>query len=380
MGRAHKVLLGGTARGVGNLGDEAIIASIIRSLHRIDPEVESIVLSRTPKATTAMHGAQAVAARGLGALKAIRNCDLFIAAGGTLITDWYRIGPLRGNIPNAASQAFAARLFGKPAAWIGIGAEPLRTAYGRFLARSALNLARSVSVRDVESKSVLKDIGVSRPSVRVTGDPALLLEPCDPREALAVLGASGLDGADRPLVGVSVCRYYESRASHHPANLAKVCQHILEKWNAAVVFILTELRPWEDLSLVREIMDRMRGPGKVHVLVPHCTPHQLLGVIGRLSFSIGMRLHFLIFNAMMGVPFVGIAYSAKVENFLRSLGMRSARCASEQDLDELICEVESMWERKDEVRRALGEKVKGLKAQSLCNEEELRRFLSCQSV
>jgi polysaccharide pyruvyl transferase WcaK-like protein len=49
------------------------------------------------------------------------------------------------------------------------------------------------------------------------------------------------------------------------------------------------------------------------------SPGQLLSFIEHFCFTIGMRLHFLIFSAIQGVPFVPLPYASKVSGLLDNL-------------------------------------------------------------
>jgi hypothetical protein len=51
------------------------------------------------------------------------------------------------------------------------------------------------------------------------------------------------------------------------------------------------------------------------------TPGQVLRFMGYLEFAAGMRLHFLIFGALAGFPFVPLPYASKVEGFVEELGI-----------------------------------------------------------
>jgi polysaccharide pyruvyl transferase WcaK-like protein len=57
------------------------------------------------------------------------------------------------------------------------------------------------------------------------------------------------------------------------------------------------------------------------VLKGEYTPGQLMTLIGRFSFAVGMRLHFMIFSALQHVPFVALPYAAKVGGFLDQIGI-----------------------------------------------------------
>ena len=51
------------------------------------------------------------------------------------------------------------------------------------------------------------------------------------------------------------------------------------------------------------------------------TPGQVLSFMGYLEFAAGMRLHFLIFGALAGFPFVPLLYAPKIEGFVEELGI-----------------------------------------------------------
>ena len=61
--------------------------------------------------------------------------------------------------------------------------------------------------------------------------------------------------------------------------------------------------------------------------IPGYSPEELAGIIGKATFTIGMRLHTLIFSAKMGVPFVGIEYDPKVKYYVDMLDMHLAGTA-----------------------------------------------------
>jgi polysaccharide pyruvyl transferase WcaK-like protein len=63
----------------------------------------------------------------------------------------------------------------------------------------------------------------------------------------------------------------------------------------------------------------MLKPQNAWVLKGDYSPGQMLSIIGKFDFAVGMRLHFLIFAAIQRIPFVALPYSSKVAGFLEDL-------------------------------------------------------------
>ena len=66
-----------------NVGDEAILQSIIESLHKENPNIELVVLSNDPDYTRKMYGVEAVNRWSIKSVyNAIKNSDGLISGGG----------------------------------------------------------------------------------------------------------------------------------------------------------------------------------------------------------------------------------------------------------------------------------------------------------
>ena len=82
-----KVLLSGYY-GFDNAGDEAVLYAIVQTLRAAAPDIEITVLSNQPDKTAAQLGVHAVNRWGKTALlKAVKNCDVLISGGGSLLQD-----------------------------------------------------------------------------------------------------------------------------------------------------------------------------------------------------------------------------------------------------------------------------------------------------
>lgn len=71
-----------------NVGDEAILQSIIKALHEEDPTLELVVLSNDPDYTRKMYGVEAVNRWDIRAIyKEIKRSNGLISGGGSLLQD-----------------------------------------------------------------------------------------------------------------------------------------------------------------------------------------------------------------------------------------------------------------------------------------------------
>ena len=343
MGR---VLLSGYY-GFGNVGDEAILASTVQALRRKQPDIEISVLSRNPAETAETHGVEAYPRMSpLQVAAAILSCDLVVFGGGSLLQDDTSLRSLLYYI----SVIFASRALGKPVVVYANGIGPIRSRLGKVLTKAALALTKKITVRDPESETFLRRIGVKRP-VRVTADPAFLLSPSSDERCSEIMREAGIS-AERPL-----------------AYLAMRPGKASDEFYSAVISAVETLRSrgYEPCLLVMQGTDRQTADalndalstkgGKPMPLVAGKGPKDVLALLSKGSLCIGMRLHTLILAASAGVPFMGVEIDPKIGAFCRAAGcpvLPDPRKGRGSDLD---LELRRFIESADELRRKLSEKL-----------------------
>jgi polysaccharide pyruvyl transferase CsaB len=352
-----------------NLGDEAILEAILRPL-RDELQAQIVVFSRDVKDTTRRHGVEAVPVRTMTkdeSREVVKSLDLLIFGGGGILYDEEAQLYLR-----EANLAHEAKV---PVMAYGLSVGPLTKPHNRQAVRESLNGFAAVTVRDRHAQRLLQDLGVDIP-VRVTADPALLLEPEPfPEEQWQ---QEGLQRAKR-LVAFSVREPGPAAPdldiAHYHALVANAADFVVDRLDADVVFVPME-RSRVDTQHSHAVVGKMQHANRATVMKGEYTSGQLLALFSRFEFAVGMRLHFLIFAARQGVPFVSLPYASKVEGFIEELGMPSPPSLSSLNIGTLLAHVDRSWDYRAGLRDRISERLPNLRARAHENETVMKGLLA----
>lgn len=352
----YKVGISGSYGGL-NLGDEAILHCITSELRKSLP-VEITVFSRNPEHTLKHHEVEkAVAVRTLSrdeVVPEISGLDLFILGGGGILFDREVRVYLR--------EALLALDRSIPLMTYAIGAGPLNDAGNQAAVRDCLCRAAAITVRERSAKKILEDAGVDC-RIDITADPALLLEP----EPLGEhdLHREGLDTKPN-LIGISVrepgAAAPDIDQEFYHGLLANAADYMIDRYNAHVVFIPME-RKVLDMQHSHAVIARMLRPQRASVLMGNYSAGRILTLMDNFVFAVGMRLHFLIFAALRGVPFVALPYASKVSGFLDDIGLLSPPLELVNS-GRLIAHIDRSWDQREEIKRQIGARLPELKGRA----------------
>lgn len=333
--RAHRprkkrdgVLICG-AYGKGNAGDDSILEAILAQMRRIDPDMPLYVLSRNPKETRLRYRVGAIHTFDPRFLIRMCRTKLYINGGGSLIQDVTSTRSLRYYLSNIA----AAKLCGNEVLMYGCGIGPVSVPQNRASAGKIIDrYADIITLRDPQSAQELRSMGVERPQVRLTADPALLLDPAAKERVDGFLLSQNMDPSGK--YALFVLRPWDGFDAVC-ASFVETAERIYLDHGLVPVFFALE--PGRDLPVSRQCAEQVNCPCYV-LPAPH-DGHLIVGLMGRMQAVVSMRLHALIFAAGQGIPLVGVVYDPKVSGFLDYLDQKrylDLRDVTTQKLETLV--------------------------------------------
>ncbi|MGI6123638.1 MAG: polysaccharide pyruvyl transferase CsaB [Acetivibrionales bacterium] len=342
--------------GYKNSGDEAILMSTLEAFRKIDPELTFLVFSKKPKETKKLYLVDSVYRFNLfKVIRILKKSRLFLAGGGSLIQDntstrsiWYYLTVLK----MAKKLGINSMLFAN-----GIG--PIKRSFNRRFAGKVLNDLQAISLRDAQSFNEIKALGINKPNIFVSSDPAVLLEASDESKVDELIQLENIP-TDKPLIGFSLRKWANSG---YVDKIAEIADYCAEKYNSHPVFIPMQYPMDYDIS--QAIAEKMKFP--CSIVTRMYPPDIILGLTARLKVMVGMRLHSIIYAANQCIPLIGLVYEQKVEAFLKEIDQPSAGNIENLDTVKICKQLDIIWENREEICEDLCKSKKRLSLMAEAN-------------
>lgn len=350
--------------GFNNIGDESILRTVIDNLREKLPDVEITVLSQSPGQTAEKYGVKAARRMNLWDIfRSVWRCDMLLSGGGSLLQDatssrsiLYYLFLLR-----------LAQLLGKRTFIYSQGIGPIRSPRNRRYTARTLRRTDGIVVRDEKSRDLLLELGVPGGLIHVTADPVIRVKRPDAALGLKILEEEGCPRhPGRLTVGWAV----KSRKPGKPY-LREVERCILwlqEEYGAESVLI-----PFfydEDAGVCEAVAAHLDG--RAVCLRKKRLSEEMLSIIGCMDVLVGVRLHSLIYAAVMGVPMIGVSYDPKVESFLASVGRPTPFTVEDFTLEKFQEVFRETVARREEIRESVARRLDSLIMKLDQNEELIR--------
>ena len=340
MGDYMKGVLISGYYGFNNTGDEAMIETL--SMELAKKNYRLVVLSSNPDRTRELYNVEAYDRyKFFSIVKAIKNTDILVSGGGTLFQDitskksiWYYLGIVK-----------LAQWMGKKVCIAYQGMGPINTKFYRWLTKTTLNRksVKLIALRDKQAYEYAKEMGVKEEKMVLSSDMIFMMKPPAKERSLKILkdNVHGYKG-DEKLIGFSVREWKDKDRTDL---FAEVADKLVEKYNARIVFF--PFHKPKDAEISKIIMHKMKHEDKTVLMPNRYLPSEILGTMGLMDVNIGVRLHALVFSALMNVPTIGISYEPKIDGFLEMIDMTPVCTYENISVEKILEKVEYFMQNKN---------------------------------
>ena len=318
-----------------NLGDAAIMSSILEHLTREIPDAEFLVPTTKPSFTNKHYGSRynvkgidmmpwtlSIRFVGLTTFMALLRSDIALICDGIIFGKklW---NPFFNWLIALVFVVPFARLVGCKVVIYSCGIGPFQNQLSRTLAKWVINGCDLVIMREHDSEKLARDIGVTQP-IEVTGDAAFINPVSPDARAEEICRNEGVD-LSIPSLGINVTKYMDqwlaqgerlsdaSKFLHLLADGINDARKKLERPFQCVVFS-THPMDEECASQLAALLD-----GK-SIFNSRYLSHDIQAVMRRCELFMGMRFHSVILASAVEVPIIGLIYAPKVRGYMRLLG------------------------------------------------------------
>lgn len=348
-----------------NLGDAAIMSSILESFTRVLPDAEFFVPTPKPefiqkhyssrynvKGVNIMPWTGSLRFLGIPTLWALWKSDIALICDG-IIFGKKLFNPAFNFLIVLIFVVPLAKLLGCKVICYSCGIGPFPSEISKKLAKWTLNHCDLVVMREHDSKKLAEDIGVTH-SIPVTGD-AAFINPVSGaergREILKMIGAN----PDKPLFGVNVTKYFDTwlKPEERVESAEKFLEMLATGINRArkeIGFdvIVFSTHPMDE-SAVYDLANRVDG--KILKNREYLS-HDIQAAMRECELFMGMRFHSVILASAVEVPIVSLIYAPKVRGYMRLLdceeyGLEFASLTEDILTEKLI----DAWKNRAEIQK-----------------------------
>lgn len=357
--------------GFGNCGDEATLKAMTANIRQMASDVKITALSYNPEFTKTEYNIESIQRfNAVQVFNAIRKNDIILSGGGTLLQD----GTSTRSLMYYLSIIKLAKLFGKKVMLYGNGIGPVKGHFNRKMIKIVVNNVDVITLREKLSEKDLRGIGVNRPEIYVTADPAFTLKSSSDEKAQEFLKREGIP-IDKEIIGVCIRNWNKAFGGEDSfiKKLAHVCDCLVKKDKA---ILLIPMQMPRDVDISMKLIASMSE--RAYILQGEYSPSDILAIIGQLKAMMSMRLHSLIFSAVKRIPMIGIVYDPKVDYYLRALGMPEGGDIRNEELDEkrIFAQMIDILKNYDDWKKKLDEKTVVLERKASENDKLLYEQLN----
>lgn len=379
-----------------NVGDEAQLSSMVSMIYSFLPDAEITVFSDDPQATISEYHVNAIRRKGglsrFDCMWTLFKADLFILGGGELL---YDTGVGAGQI-KWLTEVIRSKLMGTPVMYFNGGVGLIYNRISKYYIKHVCNAMDIITVRDEVSKFNLISLGITKP-IHVGADSVFALAK------QSIVRAKSYEKhiiAKKPNVGVNVrswlytaedipqrsralCENFGGSSSdfvNFRRDIAATIDYLKQEKGANIIFFpisFLKAKGDNDVELSEEIAQLLSDWNNITVIREECTYREMLTQMGEFDLVIGMRLHALVFAAVLGIPMLAISYDPKVTAFMKLIGQEDYLINIKDVTKDVLCKkFNQLWECRENTAKQIEERIPKLASDSEKSAELMHNLLN----
>jgi polysaccharide pyruvyl transferase WcaK-like protein len=252
------------------------------------------------------------------------------------------------------------RAKGSLVGFYNVGAGPVTTDWGKKMLRELAELADFITVREIDSFHLLKDLGIDEDKMLITADNAIPVRPSSPQAVEEIFKDIGMPFG-KEVLAININSYLNSwaglgqktlTAENFIATYAAALNRFLQEVPVPVLFVATQ---HSDVPVTEQLMQAVSAPREKalfsNVRYNH---HDVKGVLGHVSLLFGMRLHANILATSALTPAVALVFQQKVKSYFDLLGLpRNVMSFNDFTEEGLLQQLRYGWSKREEIRAQL---------------------------
>ncbi len=296
-------------------------------------------------------------------LSSIRRSNLTIIYDAMLF-DRKLFNPLTNYMSSAWLYLKYLKARGSLVGFYNVGAGPVTTQWGTKMLRELAYLADFITVREVDSYNLLRDLGTPEDKMLVTADNAIPVRASSPERVRQILKEinAPLDGE---ILAININSYLNSWAGLGQQTLTKesfiatyssALNRFLKEVQVPLLFVATQ---HSDVPVTEALMRSVDAPkGKSLFSNVNYNHHDVKGVLSRAALLFGMRLHANILATSALTPAVALVFQQKVRSYFEALGLGSNVVSFNEFSEErLLQQLRYGWQNRIAIRERLREVI-----------------------
>jgi polysaccharide pyruvyl transferase WcaK-like protein len=295
----------------------------------------------------------------------IKSKDLLICGGGTLITDlpWQIIKLIN-----------VSKKLNVPTILFGMGMAEIKDYNSIKFLQKTLNQLEDIYVRDLFVKSKLLAIGINEEKIKVCYDPAIALIPNAKFNINSLFEKNeiALHENDRIKIAISLSSESDIKKETDFNAINTIIKYLINKYNAIIFLIPTS--HYKNCDTL--FMSKLSINSNVILIKKRFEPEDLIQFLSKFHLVLSSRLHLNIFSSIVGTPFIGLIRNSKISDY-STIHQLNSYYFNEIDSMAFYTYLDFMIENNKSIRKKILNNIEIMRSIHIdCVEEIFKKYLA----